>query len=473
MRMLKRDDRGFTLLEVILAIAILAMISIPLMDYFMDSIRTAARMEQKQKATLLAQETIEDMKSQDKLIRKVLGPTGLEEYWIPSMAGTNSGDTSGFFQVASAPAVEGGPAPTFDTSTGKGTIRLVRYNANVEGQHYDVVVDLSTELAANAKEQVVVHGIDDRKNALIVERDEEQEAMAYFLALNATYKLGVLNESDIEFADASSSESSSEGTEGSEGEEEDDEDEDEDEGEAHPAPDLVPQYDSVEELRKSGNVKREIYIEIGNEGESSKYYYTVRVHYKYICKNINDKPSVEMDTGDIYNSRIANLESIYLLFNIFDPENDTIYVNTDSSIDDLNPSEHKAPEIVLMCQNLNALSGGLGAEPTDPEDGAPLVTFPDADAYTPTLYLDDRFNIWAGTNPKIRTNIVIHGEDSSVKGKIRKINPGGVEDEYMVEDMTAKSEDVRVVLIDISVYKEGEFASGGVPLVQMQTTKSE
>ena len=66
--MKKVDNKGFTLVEVMLSMAILALISIPLMKYFSDSLRYAAQTAEKQKATLIAQETVEFIKSQQKLV---------------------------------------------------------------------------------------------------------------------------------------------------------------------------------------------------------------------------------------------------------------------------------------------------------------------------------------------------------------------------------------------------------------------
>lgn len=455
MKKLKADNYGFTLLEVILSMAILALISIPLMNYFNDSLRHAALMEQKQKATLLAQETIEVMKSQEKLIRPVLvenGGVSSAEYWIPVLAGNNHLDTGLYSQISFPTGQE--PSLPFDKDTGRGTIRLMRTDANVDGLRYDVVVDVSTEVSANDRAQAVVHGIDDRKNALIVERDEEQEALAYFLAVNATYKMGAAGGSGIEFAPGT--------------------DTDEDEDEDPVDPDTIPLYHTVDELR--GNVRREVYIKIGNE-LAPTYCYTVSAYYRYICTGINNKAEVDITTPEIYNSRIAELESFYLLFNIFDPATDVIYVNTDSSIGSLDRTTYKAPEIVLMCQNMDALAGGAGGivPPAEGEGGSGNVTFT-ATEYTPTLILDSDFDSWTEFSPKIRTNIVVQQEDGSIKGAIQKRTDDGSVARYTVSDMTADVQSVRVVSIDISVYKTGEFnpvTGAGDPLVRMQTTKSE
>lgn len=57
------NNGGFSLLEVILAMAILAIISIPLLSYFTQSMKYNAMMADKQHATNLAQEVLEDLKT--------------------------------------------------------------------------------------------------------------------------------------------------------------------------------------------------------------------------------------------------------------------------------------------------------------------------------------------------------------------------------------------------------------------------
>ena len=61
------NNGGFSLLEVILAMAILAIISIPLLSYFTQSMKYNAMMADKQHATNLAQEVLENLKNQKEL----------------------------------------------------------------------------------------------------------------------------------------------------------------------------------------------------------------------------------------------------------------------------------------------------------------------------------------------------------------------------------------------------------------------
>ena len=67
----KQNNQGFSLLEVVLSMAILAIISIPLLSYFTQSVKYNAKMADKQHATNLGQ-YVEDTLSQNDLSKQVL-----------------------------------------------------------------------------------------------------------------------------------------------------------------------------------------------------------------------------------------------------------------------------------------------------------------------------------------------------------------------------------------------------------------
>ena len=54
----KQNNDGFSLLEVVLSMAILALLSIPLMSYFTQSMKYNAQMADKQQASNVAQEVM-------------------------------------------------------------------------------------------------------------------------------------------------------------------------------------------------------------------------------------------------------------------------------------------------------------------------------------------------------------------------------------------------------------------------------
>ena len=95
------NNGGFSLLEVILAMAILAIISIPLLSYFTQSMKYNAMMADKQHATNLAQEVLEDLKNQKELAVVTTGAG----FRVPYLEG------KGYTLLSETPAAA--PAPAF------------------------------------------------------------------------------------------------------------------------------------------------------------------------------------------------------------------------------------------------------------------------------------------------------------------------------------------------------------------------
>ena len=58
-----KDQKGFTLIELILTIAILAVVTIPILSYFTDAAKHNARSRQKQNASVVAQDVLEEFKN--------------------------------------------------------------------------------------------------------------------------------------------------------------------------------------------------------------------------------------------------------------------------------------------------------------------------------------------------------------------------------------------------------------------------
>ena len=158
------DNKGFSLLEVILSVAILAIISIPLLMYFVDSMKYSALMEKKQQATTFAQSIVEDLKGQEQLIVKPVGET---HYSVPYLTDPASGYTIKQDNLL---------------SDGTGDISLEKTEGN-----YDIVVTLSTSTIANENSRPVIYGIDDTTDVLAVEHNQMDEAVAYFAAVNNAY----------------------------------------------------------------------------------------------------------------------------------------------------------------------------------------------------------------------------------------------------------------------------------------------
>lgn len=157
------NNGGFSLLEVILAMAILAIISIPLLSYFTQSMKYNAMMADKQHATNLAQEVLEDLKNQKELAQIKDVGTGFR---VPYLEG------KGYTLLLETPAAA--PAPAFQAEN------VYYASAGTSGRAYDVEVSVSTAAAENDTNIPQIEGIDDTKDVVALEHNQLQEAMTYF-----------------------------------------------------------------------------------------------------------------------------------------------------------------------------------------------------------------------------------------------------------------------------------------------------
>ena len=163
----KLNNAGFSLVEVILSMAILAIISIPLLSYFSDSMKYNAKMGDKQHATAMAQELLEQLKNEDKLVQK--DPSG-SFYTVPYLTG------KGY-------TLNG--ASTLDASGG-GEASFVG-TASATHEDYDAVVHVKTNTSENNTPVSEVNGIDDTQDVIATESAQQQEALVHFKAVNAAY----------------------------------------------------------------------------------------------------------------------------------------------------------------------------------------------------------------------------------------------------------------------------------------------
>ena len=161
------SNAGFSLLEVILSMAILAILSIPLLSYFTQSMKYNAKMADKQHASNLAQEVMENLKTQPHLVQNVTA-AGLS---VPYL--TNQG------------YVSTGYTPTDPTSTVIGGTESFYGQADLIGEKYDVTVEVSTNTNENVSQMPQIDGIDDTKDVVALENDQMQDALTYFAAENA------------------------------------------------------------------------------------------------------------------------------------------------------------------------------------------------------------------------------------------------------------------------------------------------
>ena len=163
----KQNNAGFSLLEVVLSMAILAILSIPLMSYFTQSMKYNAKMADKQHASVLAQEVMEDLKNQPNLVQKVNGG-GYESTYL----------TGRHYTIYTPAAPESG-------LTG-GTVEYYGA-ADAINEKYDIRVKIGTDTTENASPVPQIDGIDGNTDVVALENGQLQDACSYFMAQNTTY----------------------------------------------------------------------------------------------------------------------------------------------------------------------------------------------------------------------------------------------------------------------------------------------
>lgn len=161
------NNKGFSLVEVIIAMAILAIISIPLLSYFTESMRYNAQAKTRQQATLTAQSVMEQLKLEDKLLDL---DSASGKYLTPYFGSVTPGDAN--YHI--------------DDATGIGDV-VYQCPAGTLSSQFDVKVTLSAASAHNTTELPVIYGFDETKDILAVEKEQLSEAVVYFQASNASY----------------------------------------------------------------------------------------------------------------------------------------------------------------------------------------------------------------------------------------------------------------------------------------------
>lgn len=151
------SNAGFSLLEVILSMAILAILSIPLMSYFTQSMKYNAKMADKQHASNLAQEVMENLKNQPNLVQNA-DASGFD---VPYLEAEN------YVKASYTPAATGGSVDYYG-------------QADAIGEKYDIRVSVSTNQTENMSKVPQVDGIDGTVDVIALENGQLQDAIYYF-----------------------------------------------------------------------------------------------------------------------------------------------------------------------------------------------------------------------------------------------------------------------------------------------------
>ena len=155
-----RDQRGFTLVELILTIAILAIVTIPILSYFTDAAKHNARSRQKQNASVLAQDVLEEFKNT---------PYSLDD---PDLVCSAQPD----WTVAASPDANGTYTLTQDKSVDKNSFKVT-----AQIQPLSKVVPAATAIPKNY-EKYVIGTMDSSKDVMSSEHGQTLTSASYAFA---------------------------------------------------------------------------------------------------------------------------------------------------------------------------------------------------------------------------------------------------------------------------------------------------
>ncbi len=187
---LRQDDRGFSLIEVILAVAILALVTLPIINYFTYSGLRTADGKDKQSATVIAEDVLDELNSYDDFTQ------------IESIA---SSGAVGADKWTVVPDPSNPVKFTYTDLTKKVTMNNVNYEAKVhitytdhvtaDGKSYHTGYDSNTltkdtnsaiDSEFNDYEIPSPNQIYGKESVVAKESDQLDQAISYFLTNEAT-----------------------------------------------------------------------------------------------------------------------------------------------------------------------------------------------------------------------------------------------------------------------------------------------
>lgn len=178
---IRNENSGFTLIELVITIAVLAVISVPLLMYFTDSLRHSARMKEEQNAVVAAQNVLEELKVLDMSLDN---PDYLTKAVSPPPGGTPFPVTSVTWQPMSTSAPGASPA-SYE----------VKGNYTLNDQHYLVKAKITprSQLENDDHNTVVYHkakvpGMDSSRDMIITEKSFIiEDAKSFFYNKHCQY----------------------------------------------------------------------------------------------------------------------------------------------------------------------------------------------------------------------------------------------------------------------------------------------
>lgn len=276
---MNNPNAGFTLLEVVLSIAILAVVSLPLLRYFLESLRYSTMMSKEQQAVFLAQEITEGLLAEHRLVTVSGNGTAAVEYSIPF-----------FDSMTSAEGVTGGYSSSGLIVNGTGEVvyeATLAYGDDGENRYYvEVTVKTPGEVGDVSLDDMLDlrgYGIYSDTDVMYTDSGENDRAVLEFLGINYTYCL------------------------------------------QHRDDEVPPVMRDETYIRN--NMRREIYVDLSVDDDDN---YQIVIYYLYYCPGIEggeDMPptvwpeAINSDTNPekvqvlvVVNRTMKELRNIYLLY---------------------------------------------------------------------------------------------------------------------------------------------------------------
>ncbi len=484
-KQMKLGNNGFTLVEIMLSIAILALISIPLMKYFSDALGYAGQTAQKQKATLIAQETIEVIKAQRKIVKPYTGATPVpgstetpRNYDLaPELISLFNGKDGTSPEVVIPNKFYETGATRENNGESIATKQLVyRYVDKRSGEYY-IEVGLTCDTPASEVSSPAILGIDDSKNVVIAERTEEMDAITHFSTLNINNYMnwngGMFDDPDLTPSPTP-----------------------DDEFEyliVTPGPDdppIIADPTPLSEAEIRENMDKIIYITIKQTDDGK---FTVTASYLFFCEDVfgpGTNSDMSYTSSTICETTVETLEGIFLMFNKLNPEIDNIQISW--LIDD---ESIPYPDFRFVIQDDIVVAGDDEGETGEGETGEGETgegeTGEDETGEGETGEGDDedfgsdyklKINFYHFTheeNPVVHSNLpqanfkfvdVFTPITSTVVDEANESPRGSVS----VESLTGSGVPVRIFDIEVNVYANKKaYDAHKEPLVSLKTTKVE
>jgi prepilin-type N-terminal cleavage/methylation domain-containing protein len=319
----KPNDKGFSLVEVIVSITLLAIILVPLLNYFVSSAKYSSKAKTNQKAVVLAQSILEQCK--DKSIdeialsfhtdtdfidvfnivdpSRILNPTdstnpeSMVEEVDANGSSLGNKDTSGNFDAVTK---------TFKNPT-DGKVYYVIKNIQEDDNSYDALISIDTNntlgdtyYAKNNSEEIYnINAINSPENLVAVESSQKARAVNQMIAINVNE---CATQNALHLGDASWT-------------------------------NLI----QSSETEITNALSRIMTIEI-NPITGSTTTAKVKIYYKYYCVGIPGCPdnasiAVEIEPPLYYETvELKNMKNIYLFFNRVNLTEE-VEINIDSTLD--------------------------------------------------------------------------------------------------------------------------------------------